>query len=92
MLNLVEIGFGNDKSRSKKNPNTKIYENGNIIISRPQSSKNPYTILSIKKYKSSSNLKINKNLNKSYKKKIIITIQIINLSIKKQNIKQLKNQ
>ena len=69
MLNLIEIGFGNDKSRSKKNPNTKIYENGNIIISRPQSSKNPYTILSIKKYKSSSNLKIHKNLNKSYTKK-----------------------
>ena len=69
MLNLIEIGFGNDKSRSKKNRNTKVYENGNIIVSRPQSSKNPYTILSIKKYKSSSNLNKNKNFNKSYIKK-----------------------
>jgi hypothetical protein len=57
MSNIIEIGFGNDKSRSKKNQTTKIYNKGNIVLSRPQSSKNPYQILSIKKYKSSQNLK-----------------------------------
>ena len=57
MSNIIEIGFGNDKSRSKKNQTTKIYNQGNIVLSRPQSSKNPYQILSIKKYKSSQNLK-----------------------------------
>ena len=53
MSNIIEIGFGNDKSRSKKNQTTKVYNKGNIVLSRPQSSKNPYQILSIKKYKSS---------------------------------------
>lgn len=57
MSNIIEIGFGNDKSRSKKNQTTKIYNQGNIVLSRPQSSKNPYQILSIKKYKSSQNFK-----------------------------------
>lgn len=57
MFNIIEIGFGNDKSRSKKNQTTKIYNQGNIVLSRPQSSKNPYQILSIKKYKSSQNFK-----------------------------------
>ena len=72
MLNIIEIGFGNDKSRSIKNNKTKIYNRGNIIISRPQSSKNPYRIISIKKYDSSENLKnksFSKNKNKvSYNK------------------------
>ena len=65
MSNIIEIGFGNDKSRSKKNQTTKIYNQGNIVLSRPQSSKNPYQILSIKKYKSSLDLKQeNKTKNK----------------------------
>ena len=65
MSNIIEIGFGNDKSRSKRNKTTKIYNQGNIVLSRPQSSKNPYKILSIKKYKSSQNLKQeNKTQNK----------------------------
>ena len=51
-FNLIEIGFGDDKSRPKENPNLKIYNKGNIIISRPKSTKNPYKILSIKEFKS----------------------------------------
>ena len=69
MFNLLEIGFGNDKSRPKENPNLKIYNKGNIIVSRPQSTKNPYRILSIIEYKSFINEKPKKKLNKSYSKK-----------------------
>ena len=29
MINLLEIGFGNDKSRPKENPNLKIYNKEN---------------------------------------------------------------
>ena len=69
MINLLEIGFGNDKSRPKENPNLKIYNKGRIVESRPQSTKNPYRILSIKEYKPHINQKPKKKLNKtSYKK------------------------
>ena len=72
-FNLIEIGFGDDKSRPKENPNLKIYNKGNIIISRPKSTKNPYKILSIKEFKSleeerPSKSKSKKKLDKSLHK------------------------
>ena len=68
MYNIIEIGFGNDKSRSKKNQTNKIYNQGNIVVSRPQSSKNPYKILSIKKFESSKNLKFKNITHKKHPK------------------------
>ena len=79
--NLIEIGFGDDKSRPKENPNLKIYNKGNIIISRPKSTKNPYKILSIKEFKS---LEEERPI-KSTKHTTIIISKI-------KDIKQLKNQ
>ena len=68
MINLIEIGFSKNKSSSKNNQNIMVYNKGNIIISRPQSSKNPYTILSIKNFKINGDLKLKKKTNKSYTK------------------------
>jgi hypothetical protein len=69
MSTIIEIGFGNDKSRSRKNNTTKIYNRGSIVISRPQSSKNPYAILSIKSYNSLEKTK-NKSFTKNKSKKL----------------------
>ena len=40
MINKIDLGFGDEKSFLKKEKIIKIYNKGNIIISRPKSSKN----------------------------------------------------
>ena len=68
MINKIDLGFGNEKSFLKKEKIIKIYNKGNIIISRPKSSKNEYKILSIKRYESPK-ITIEKKEKESYKKK-----------------------
>ena len=68
MINKIDLGFGDEKSFLKKEKIIKIYNKGNIIISRPKSSKNEYKILSIKRYESPK-ITIEKKEKESYKKK-----------------------
>ena len=67
MINKINLGFGPERTFLKKEKIIKIYNKGNIIISRPKSAKNDYQIISIKKYENSEK-KINKN--KKIKKKL----------------------
>ena len=71
MINKIDLVFGDDKSFLKKEKIIKVYNKGNIIISRPKSSKNDYKILSIKKYEYPKIIgkKQNENLNKNKKKR-----------------------
>ena len=71
MINKINLGFGNERSFLKKEKIVKIYNKGNIIISRPKSAKNNYQIISIKKYENNQNKinKIDSNINKINKKK-----------------------
>ena len=68
MINKINLGFGNERSFLKKEKIIKIYNKGNIIISRQKSAENNYEIISIKRY-DSPNKKIKKE--KSNKKKKI---------------------
>ena len=74
MINKINLGFGPERTFLKKEKIIKIYNKGNIIISRPKSAKNDYQIISIKKYENSEK-KINKN--KKIKKKYIKKEKII---------------
>ena len=67
MINKINLGFGNERSFLKKEKIIKIYNKGNIIVSRPKSSKNNYQILSIKRCVSPQKKKLKKA--KSIKKK-----------------------
>ena len=67
MINKINLGFGQERTFLKKEKIIKIYNKGNIIISRPKSAKNDYQIISIKRYENSEK-KINKN--KKIKKKL----------------------
>ena len=67
MINKINLGFGPERTFLKKEKIIKIYNKGNIIISRPKSAKNDYQIISIKRYENSEK-KINKN--KKIKKKL----------------------
>ena len=71
MINKINLGFGKERSFLKKEKIVKIYNKGNIIISRPKSAKNNYQIISIKKYENNQNKinKIDSNINKINKKK-----------------------
>ena len=77
MINKINLGFGNERSFLKREKIIKIYNNGNIIISRPKSAKNNYEILSIKRYESPEqrinriNSIKNNNKSKKIKKEII---------------------
>ena len=68
MINKINLGFGNERSFLKKEKIIKIYNKGNIIISRPKSAKNNYEIISIKRYDSPK--KMNKKEKSNKKKKI----------------------
>ena len=68
MINKINLGFGNERSFLKKENIIKIYNKGNIIISRPKSAKNNYQIISIKGYDSPK--KMNKKEKSNKKKKI----------------------
>ena len=70
MINKINLGFGNERSFLKKEKIIKIYNNGNIITSRPKSSKNEYRILSIKKYESPKIIIKKENSAKKKKKRI----------------------
>ena len=64
MLNIINIQFGNSKNNTNKVK--KVYNQGNIITARPQTTKYPYKILSIRKFpepnfKESKNPKTPKN-------------------------------
>ena len=48
MLNIINIQFGNSKNNTNKVK--KVYNQGNIITARPQTTKYPYKILSIRKF------------------------------------------
>ena len=67
MINKINLGFGPERTFLKKEKIIKIYNKGNIIISRPKSAKNDYQIISIKKCENSEK-KIYKN--KKIKKKL----------------------
>ena len=68
MINKINLGFGNDRSFLKKEKILKIYNKGNIIISRPKSEKNNYQIISIKKYQTPQKIKKQKARKEEIKK------------------------
>ena len=69
MINKINVGFGNERSFLKKEKTLKIYNNGNIILLRPKSSKNNYQVLSVKRYESPEKKMKRLNINKKKKDK-----------------------
>ena len=88
IINKIDLGFGDERSFLKKEKIIKIYNKGNIITSRPKSSKNAYKVLSIKEYQSPKKVvkKSKENSIKKKKKKRDIEKEIEEEEDKRQNI------
>ena len=88
IINKIDLGFGDERSFLKKEKIIKIYNKGDIITSRPKSSKNAYKVLSIKEYQSPKKVvkKSKENSIKKKKKKRDIEKEIEEEEDKRQNI------